>query len=304
VLHGLGGAGKTQIALKFIEEWTCFTDRLLVDASTTKTIETTLENIATTKKTGNSMQDGLSWLSGNQEEWLLFFDNADDPAINLNQFFPKCNHGNIIITSRNPNLRVYGAHSQVSDMDEPDAVALLLNSAQQEASETNKVLALDIVKTLWYLPLAIAQAGAFICESGTLNTYLDLFIKNQNALLKKKSTQNHDDYAWAVYTTWEMSFLKLSQPAAMFLQLCSFLHRDDIFEEIFSRAANHLCKPSDQSQSKGRRLQRVRAAGKWDSLRFLEITNEIKVYSLINFDAERKSFSIHPLVHSWSQTTL
>ncbi|KAJ6472003.1 hypothetical protein C8R45DRAFT_908206 [Mycena sanguinolenta] len=315
VLYGLGGAGKTQIALKFIEEWSqlSFTDRLLVDASTTETIDTHLKNIAAIKQTGNSVQDGLSWLIGNREEWLLFFDNADDPAINLNQFFPKCNHGNIIITSRNPNLRVYGMHSLVSDMDEPDAVALLLNSAQQEASETNNVLALDIVKALWYLPLAIVQAGAFIFESGTLDTYLDLFRKNQTELLKKKSVQGHDDYAWAVYTTWEMSFRKLSQPAAMLLQLCSLLHRDNIFEEIFSRAAKVLHLGSSHSEcsseieiTKAKKFlsQFVRQTGEWDSLQFLKITNELRVYSLINFDQTKKSFSIHPLVHSWSQTTL
>ncbi|KAF7371243.1 FabD/lysophospholipase-like protein [Mycena sanguinolenta] len=146
VLYGLGGAGKTQVALKFIEEWTHFTDQLLVDASTTETIETGLKNIAARKQSGDSVPDALSWLIDNQEEWLLFFDNADDPNINLNQFFPKCNHGNIIITSRNPNLRGYGAHSPVSNMEESDAVILLLKSAQQEASEANEVLALDIVK--------------------------------------------------------------------------------------------------------------------------------------------------------------
>ncbi|KAJ7260838.1 hypothetical protein B0H12DRAFT_990290, partial [Mycena haematopus] len=118
-------------------------------------------------------------------------------------------------------------------MEEVDAVALLLKSAQEEMSASNKCLALDIVKVLWYLPLAIVQAGAFISESGTLDTYLDLFSKNRTELLKKKPTQTHDDYAWAVYTTWEMSFSKLSRPAAMLLQLCSFIHRDDIFEEIF-----------------------------------------------------------------------
>ena len=48
----------------------------------------------------------------------------------------------------------------------------------------------------------------------------------------------------------------------------------------------------------------VRITGEWDSLQFLKVTNEIKAYSLINFDPEKKTFSIHPLVHSWSQTTL
>ncbi|KAJ6471967.1 hypothetical protein C8R45DRAFT_1078138 [Mycena sanguinolenta] len=309
VLYGLGGAGKTQIALKFIEEWTYFEDQLLVDASTTDTIETGLKNIAATKKTGNSMQDGLSWLIANQEEWLLFFDNADDPEINLNQFFPKCNHGNIIITSRNPTLRGYGAYSQVSDMEEPDAVKLLLKSADQEVSDDNRTMALNIVKALWYLPLAIVQAGVFILESGTLDTYLDLFKKNHTELMKKNSSQSHDDYAWAVYTTWEISFHKLSRPAAMFLQLCSFLHREDIFEEIFSRAAEKVFSSTPHTTSvEGTKAMEFLSyfqgkAGKWDSFRFLTVTNEIKAYSLINFDPKRKSFSIHPLVHSWSRST-
>ncbi|KAJ6488912.1 P-loop containing nucleoside triphosphate hydrolase protein [Mycena sanguinolenta] len=329
VLHGLGGAGKTQIALKFIEEWTNFTDCLFVNASTTEAIETALKNIALVKQTGNS-QDALSWLAGKKEDWLLFFDNADNPNINLHHFFPKCNHGNIIITSRNPNLRIYGGHYQVPDMEQSDAVGLLLKSAQQEESPASKLLALDIVKVLWFLPLAIVQAGAFILESASLDTYLDLFMKNRTELLKEKPTQTHDAYAWAVYTTWELSFSKLSHPAALFLQLCSFIHQEDISEEIFFRAANYMAKVPEQTQYK-QRLQKVKtkfmqlfplslkttkiqpsqflsyfvnSTGEWNSLQFLKVTNELRAYSLVNFHSEGKTFSIHPLVHSWSQTRL
>ncbi|KAJ6450482.1 hypothetical protein C8R45DRAFT_1083915 [Mycena sanguinolenta] len=297
VLYGLGGAGKTQIALKFIKEWTksSFTDQLLVDASNTDTIETALRNIAMTKKAGNSWKDILFWLASRHEEWLLFFDNADDPQINLNQFFPKCGHGNIIITSRNPNLRVYGGHSHVSDMEESDAVALLLKSAQYATSATNETLATEIVKVLCYFPLAIVQAGAFILESEALETYLDLFSKNRTELLKRKPTQMLDDYAWAVYTTWEMSFSKLSAPAVMFLQLCSFLHQDDISENIFARAANYIKKSLNQPQSLSNgeiKLEEFLSyflgpSGDWDSFEFLKLTNEIKAYSLISYNTER-----------------
>jgi hypothetical protein len=51
------------------------------------------------------------------------------------------------------------------------------------------------MKALWFLPLAIVQAGAFIFESASLETYLDLFIKNRTELLKEKQTHTHDDYA-------------------------------------------------------------------------------------------------------------
>ncbi|KAJ6450510.1 hypothetical protein C8R45DRAFT_1083926 [Mycena sanguinolenta] len=314
VLYGLGGAGKTQIALKFIEEWTNFTDPLFVDASSTDTIETGLKNIAVTRGTGNSSQDALIWLARKNEQWLLLMDNADDPTINLNHWLPKCNHGNIIITTRNHSARIHGAHSEVSNMEELDAVTLLLKSAQCESSVTNKLLAAKIVKALWYFPLAIVQAGAFISESEALGTYLDLFLKNQTELLKKKSTQTYDNYSWAVYTTWEMSFKRLSNQAAMFLQLCSFLHQDDISEDIFARAANYIMKSHNQTQNESSSHKKMKPeeflsyflgpSGDWNSLQFSELTNEIKAYSLINYNTERNSFSIHPLVHSWSRTTL
>ncbi|KAF7333600.1 FabD/lysophospholipase-like protein [Mycena sanguinolenta] len=312
VLYGLGGAGKTQIALKFIEGWIKFTDQLFVDASSTNTIETGLTNIAVTNQAGKSSQDELMWLARKHEDWLLFLDNADDPEINLNKFFPKCHHGNIIITTRNYGARIHGAHSEVSNMEKSDAVILLLKSAQCAISATNEKLAAEIVKALWYFPLAIVQAGAFISKSEALDTYLDLFLKNKTELLKKKSTQTYDDYAWAVYTTWEMSLSKLSAPAVMFLQLCSFLHQDDISEDIFARAANYTKNSISQTQSLSngemkpeKFLSNFSGPNKnWNSFQFLELTNEIKAYSLISYNLERKSFSIHPLLHSWTQTTI
>jgi hypothetical protein len=94
----------------------------------------------------------LKWLANTHQDWLLFYDNADDPKINLNQFLPRCNHGNIIITSRNPELRVYaGAHSAVSDMDQADAVTLLLKSAAQQILPVNEKIAIEIVKVSYHL---------------------------------------------------------------------------------------------------------------------------------------------------------
>ncbi|KAJ7921551.1 P-loop containing nucleoside triphosphate hydrolase protein, partial [Mycena leptocephala] len=304
VLYGLGGVGKTQIALEFIEESSCFTDQFFVDASTTETIDMGLKTIGKTRKIGDSSQDALEWFAGKQEPWLLFFDNADDPKIDLNKFLPKCNHGNIVITSRNPGLRGYGQHSQVSDMNETEAVELLLKSASQDTSLVNKQIAAEIVKALSYFPLAIVQAGAFILESGALGPYLELYLKNRARLLSERPAQTHDDYSWTVYTTWQMSFDKLTQPAAMFLQLCSFLHREGISEEIFSRAVTYdfpSWGPSREELEKSLEFLSylVTPTGEWDTLCFMKLTNEIKAYSLMSFDLDRKVFAIHSLVHAW-----
>ena len=126
---------------------TSFSDIFLIDASTPDTIDIGLKNVAVTKNIGNTSEDGLTWLSSKPAEWLVLFDNADDPKINLNSFFPQCKHGNILITSRNPGLCVYaGSHALISDMEEPDAVDLLLTSAAQEFTTSNKDMAVEIVK--------------------------------------------------------------------------------------------------------------------------------------------------------------
>lgn len=124
-----------------------FSDIFFVDTNTIETIDTGLKNIAIAKHAGNSCHDALQWLVEKPEEWLLFFDNANDPKIDLNGFIPPCDHGNIIITSQNPELCVYaGAHSCVSEMDDTDAVLLLLKSAAREVSPQNQVIATKIVK--------------------------------------------------------------------------------------------------------------------------------------------------------------
>jgi hypothetical protein len=115
--------------------------------STVGTIDSGLKNIATIKGVGDTCKGALEWLKSEQHEWLLFFDNADDPKIDLNNYFPHCSHGNIIITSRNPGLCVYtSAHCAVADMEEPDSVDLLLRSAAQDLKDHNKEIAAQIVK--------------------------------------------------------------------------------------------------------------------------------------------------------------
>ncbi|KAJ7437953.1 hypothetical protein FB451DRAFT_1378426 [Mycena latifolia] len=311
LLHGLGGAGKTLIALKFIEQSVAqFTDIFVIDTSTVATIDAGLKMIATTKSVGDSSKDALQWLRSKQDEWLLLFDNADDPKINLNNYFPQCSHGNIIITSRNPGLCVYaGSHCTVSDMEEEDAADLLLTSAAQDITDYNEDVAAQIVKALHYLPLAIIQAGAFISKSGNLGSYLALYEHNKARLLTEQPVQTHDNYSWTVYTTWQISFEQLSEQAKTFLKLCSFLHYHGISDNIFKNATNYVIKPSNLSKEELEMpvkvlLQFSDPSGTWDPLRFTNVTNEIRAYSLINFDPEKNMFSIHPLVHDWTRSTL
>ena len=171
VLDGLGGAGKSQIAFKFVNACqvetqdprytTYFHDLHLctgltllsrfsavfyVDASTKETISAGLINIALAKGVGDSEEAALDWLS-EQREWLLVLDNADDPTLNLRLYLPRCSHGNILITSRNRDTCFYAPQSfQVSDMRPEDARDLLLKVTRYEHNNETEALASTTVK--------------------------------------------------------------------------------------------------------------------------------------------------------------
>jgi hypothetical protein len=119
-----------------------------IDASTLETLKTGLQNVSPAESVGSDYTETLQWLATRTDEWMLFFDNADDPSIDLYKFFPESAEGNILITSRNPQLSVHapGASHQVSDMEEEDAIQLLLTSASQDVTDENQILAAEIVK--------------------------------------------------------------------------------------------------------------------------------------------------------------
>src|ERR1700733_11257904 len=106
-----------------------FSEVLLVDASSETTLSSDLANIAMAKNAGKTDNDALHWFGLCRENWLLIFDNADDITLNLRTYFPRGNHGNIIITTRNQDACIHTdseATCDVSQLNHKDAAALFL----------------------------------------------------------------------------------------------------------------------------------------------------------------------------------
>ena len=106
LLWGTGGIGKTQICLKFIEEMSGrFSHVFWVDASSEESITMSLRGISSISAAqasclDDSVESVLKWMSNIQEEWLIVFDNVDDPPVYVvERFIPPGNRGNILITS-------------------------------------------------------------------------------------------------------------------------------------------------------------------------------------------------------------
>ncbi|KAJ7452294.1 hypothetical protein FB451DRAFT_696911 [Mycena latifolia] len=314
LLHGLGGSGKSQIAFKFVEESPSllvsrFSDIYFIDSSSQKTIENDLVTVALVKKAGKTFQDGLDWLSHQHREWLMVFNNADDIHLKLVEYFPSGSHGNILITSRNPNLgQIAKAVHKVEPMALEEAIDLLLSAARYDVMEdNNRDLAKRIVQKLHCFPLAVAQAGAFISSSRSLQKYLDLYESTRSRIQLLDQQPPQSEYGWSVYTTWQISFQKLSRQARELLELCSFIHHDGITEELFRQAASYEITANgpteaDLQESLDFLAQFLNSPGsKWDSLKFIVLTDELARFSLIDFQAALGAitFSIHPLVHEW-----
>jgi hypothetical protein len=178
-----------------------------------------------------------------------------------------------------------------------------------------QALGSSIVRDLGYLALAIVQAGSYISQSCTLDEYPDIYKQSRADLLRQHCVQSTDDYEWTVYTTWEISWKKLSASAATFLRLCASLHFDGITKEMFKKAAagmpgressdgseisnDSADTPSHQAADFLSTFQT--AEGGWKDFEFHKVIGELGSYSLLSMNKERNVYSIHPLVHAWAR---
>jgi DNA repair protein RadC len=107
--------------------------------------------------------------------------------------------------------------------------------------------------------------------------------------------------------TWKLSYDQLGLSARSLLQLCSMLHHEDIIEDIFEKAS----LSSEQLDDLNLQMQvteLLNHIGKqdsmWNSLVFQQVIEEIRSYSLLEFDSQNESYSVHPLVQHWSVSAL
>ncbi|CAE6352533.1 unnamed protein product [Rhizoctonia solani] len=265
VIYGLGGAGKSQLAFKAIEQnYHHWNHIIYVDASCKETIERALGDYARVnlKYLGGAntitYTDTLLWLQGTSDSWLLFFDGADDLDLDIRPYFPNY-RGSILVTTRlearaglaKPLEAVY----HVSGMSPEDASLLLLRVVNRRAprkSETvsDKQAADALVQDFGFLALAIVHAGAYIAHSKgmSISHYRKAFLKKRQATLEKYKTlpgsSRFDDYDKTVYTTWNMCYELLGERgrrgAQELLWLIAFLHHDGITMKLFQRAAANI----------------------------------------------------------------
>lgn len=290
-----------------------------IDASTRENAELGFSKLGEVAGKGSSFLAGKHWLSQCHKPWLVIIDNADDPEMEISDFFPIDGSGHILITSRNPSAKHYATAGELRfrGMDPEEGISLLLNSAyactQYGSSHRDlqqEQLARSLGAELGYLALALSQAGATIRRNiYTLEQYLRVYLGYRDRLLPKSMSISIDNTN--TITTWEIPFQKIERHASVrnkdavdLMRLLAFLHFDGIHESVFrSMAADSVDRDvtgvvyPDIILSSLKRTEVAQA-------RLRQALGVLTDHSLIDFDPDTRSYSQHPVVHRWARDRL
>ncbi|KAB5583696.1 hypothetical protein GE09DRAFT_1079792 [Coniochaeta sp. 2T2.1] len=279
-LVGLGGVGKSQLVIEHayrVSEANTDMWVLWVYARTRARVEESFKTIADMAKLpsrndqgANIFQIVCTWLASRRRgKWLMILDSADSDDVffarggsgqeekPLAAYLPQNVNGSIVITTRDGSLaRRLTGHDRhlisVGSMSETDAVTLL-ERRLGTLSDTDRSLAVDLVRALDLVPLAISQAGAYIRKRQprtSLEKYLAEFRKGERKqawLLEHEADNLRRDggASNSVLTTWEISFEHIRQKrpsAAPLLSLMSFFDRQGIPEVVRPSKRDYLAK--------------------------------------------------------------
>ncbi|KAM0798676.1 hypothetical protein BDR22DRAFT_891074 [Usnea florida] len=336
VLYGMGGAGKSEVAVNFVFEsrekfWGIF----WIDARSEASIAIGFKNIAHKLDLDESSNSVVSWLQDTSHSWLLILDNADEPTINLSPYLPAGVNGNIIITSRLPDCaRKYSNAGKdcYERLNEETAIELFLKSCSFEwvLGSKHEDNARTIVDLLGCHALAIIQAGTAVSHGiCKLEEYESMFSKQRCALLESMQDRINSEYG-GVYTTFEITARYLegrsdqvAKDALQLLNFHAFMHFSDFPEEAFVDAwknSNDKKVVTNDQQTSGDKyiemldpwhraklptfMRQHHDGNDLDIISLRNARNELESLSLINVDRSSFMTRLHPVTHAWSRDRL
>jgi tetratricopeptide (TPR) repeat protein len=297
----------------------------LIDASSVESIKSDLQSAIRSLGGAHSQdtfEDALRFLAHpDNRDWLVIFDNADDPDLPLTTYIPECDHGMTVITGRNTALSKLapGSHWHLQGMSESDSIQVLLKAAQREGApneaESNAVT--ELSRLLGGLPLALVHAGNY-CDTTkiTFSEYLKRFKSHRSKLMTMQPPLQLDKYSYSTYTSIKLSYSLLDEQARDLLHLLAFFHPSSIRLDILQVASKHgfglhqndvLLPWDDQHNDAIDALRRLLIPDdSWSDFYIDLLLNQLQSFSLITMShsGDHQTTTIHPLVQSCILDTL
>ncbi|KAJ9660144.1 hypothetical protein H2201_007051 [Coniosporium apollinis] len=313
-IHGLGGVGKTQIAIAYaywLHKEHPEVSVFWVHASDSVRFHQALSQIASECNVPGREDGGdvsklvKDWLEKkDRRPWLMIIDNADDGEIffghnregsqssaaihwnanaaYLGSYIPECSHGSVLVTTRNKQVGVDLTRSlgviEVEMMNQAEAISLVRTRLGDDHQD-NELMA-DLVNELDKIPLALTQAAAFMQKNSlSIQEYLEILKTSDNArvdLLSQpfQSLGRDTEVSHAVTATWMVSFKQIRDQHPHASNLLSLMAFLNRQEIPKALLSDHEESPLDTEKALG----------------------ILKAFSLITAGKGTQSFDMHRLV--------
>jgi tetratricopeptide (TPR) repeat protein len=292
-LHGMGGVGKSQLANEYayrhaedyeIIWWIPAEQQTQILASMVELAQRMGLDVGTEANTAlRAVRDALR--SGQPYgNWLLIFDNAEDPAT-VRDFFPtgRTGRAKVLVTSRDLTWATVVSKALSVDVFPRRESKELLQKRNRDLSDGD---ANRLAEALGDLPLAIEQAASWRAVTGmSADEYLSLIEEKRIELLDVSGTAG---YELSVAAAWNVSLDRLAESnkaALQLLQICAFMSPEPIARSLFrgSRAVS-ITPELDEVLD--------------DPIRVGRAIRDISRYALARIDHRDDTLQLHRLVQA------
>ncbi|MCP5142293.1 MAG: tetratricopeptide repeat protein [Chromatiales bacterium] len=294
-VHGLGGVGKTRLAVEYAwRHVDSYRALLFVVAETPEALVRNLAGLAgpaaldldLPAEATPDVQAGevLRWLQANPG-WLLILDNLDSEAAAgaAEGLLARLHGGHVLLTGRLANWSAQVRALPLDVLDPEPARDFLLErtAARRRPAADDPALATAIAAELGHLALALEHAGAYIAQRRLgLAGYRDEWRRRQGEVMAWFDARAMQ-YPGSLAVTWQTSVDQLGAPARLLLQRLAWFAPEPIPETLLAvRVADDALADPEAALA------------------------ELETYSLVQRDPDAPQFSVHRLVQDVTRRSL
>jgi tetratricopeptide (TPR) repeat protein len=320
VVCGLGGAGKSQLVLNYVEDFKDdYTATFWIDASSKERLEADYKQIHNLLLRPTQVDTAIDTCVSEIRHWcrprgtrryLFVLDSADSiddesspEYIDLLGYIVDATSADVVITTRVQSAKEMTTLEavQVAELAPDESREIfkgrlaLVDSSLEVQKEID-----EVTEELGHFALAVSLAAAYVAGTRRLRDhpagYLLEYAERKKTLLARRPKKHIDQYGESVLTTWETSYAAIASQypeACNLLTFLSFLDSSNIFTELLDSSYEEASEifpsmilvPTSKTSLK-ETLD--------DGFRALEL------YSLLQWNDQHEAHSMHKLVQTWA----